>query len=303
MRICSIGECMIEISKDINEKYSFGYAGDTANTAIYLSRLGAHSSYITSVGSDKFSKKMIGFLNKEKVLTNDIYINKKRSLGLYLINNEKNGEKNFFYWREHSAAKTYFENINLNLLIKKTSDYNAVYFTGITISIYNHKNINLFYKFLCSLKKKGIVICFDFNVRLKNWKDKKIARKQILRFLKISNIIFLTQEDLDDLGIKKYKKFIFDNFNNKLAIIRSSNGNISVYNEQNFSNFNFTFKKKVKDTTGCGDAFNACFLYYYYNNFKIKDCIQIAHKLGKDVASVNGAIIKKENFKLKNYGP
>ena len=147
------------------------------------------------------------------------------------------------------------------------------------------------------------MICFDFNVRLKNWKDKKIARKQILRFLKISNIIFLTQEDLDDLGIKKYKKFIFDNFNNKLAIIRSSNGNISVYNEQNFSNFNFTFKKKVKDTTGCGDAFNACFLYYYYNNLKIKDCIQIAHKLGKDVANVNGAIIKKENFKLKNYGP
>ena len=43
---------------------------------------------------------MIGFLNKEKVLTNDIYFNKKRSLGLYLINNEKNGEKNFFYWRK-----------------------------------------------------------------------------------------------------------------------------------------------------------------------------------------------------------
>ena len=65
----------------------------------------------------------------------------------------------------NSAAKTYFENINLNLLIKKTSDYNAVYFTGITLSIYNHKNINLFYKFLSPLKKKGIVICFDFNVR------------------------------------------------------------------------------------------------------------------------------------------
>ena len=39
MRVCSIGECMIEISHDIKQKYSFGYAGDTANTAIYLSRL------------------------------------------------------------------------------------------------------------------------------------------------------------------------------------------------------------------------------------------------------------------------
>ena len=302
MRVCSIGECMIEISHDIKQKYSFGYAGDTANTAIYLSRLGAHSAYITSIGNDIFSKKMIGFLNKEKVLTNNIYINKKKSLGLYVINNEKNGEKNFFYWRDHSAAKTYFENININLLIKKISNYNAIYFTGITLSIYNHKNLNLFYKFLSALKKKGIMIYFDFNMRVKNWKNKKIALKQILRFLNISNIIFLTQEDLDNLGIKKYRKFIFDNFKNKLAIIRSGNGNILVYNERNFSNFNFKFRKNVKDTTGCGDAFNACFLYYYYKNFKIKDCLQFAHKLGEDVANINGAMIKKENFKLKNYG-
>ena len=147
------------------------------------------------------------------------------------------------------------------------------------------------------------MIYFDFNMRVKNWKNKKIALKQILRFLNISNIIFLTQEDLDNLGIKKYRKFIFDNFKNKLVIIRSGNGNILVYNERNFSNFNFKFRKNVKDTTGCGDAFNACFLYYYYKNFKIKDCLQFAHKLGEDVANINGAIIKKENFKLKNYGP
>ena len=31
------------------------------------------------------------------------------------------------------------------------------------------------------------------------------------------------------------------------------------------------------------------------------DCLKMAHKLGKDVAKTQGAIIKKENFKLKNY--
>lgn len=302
MRICSIGECMIEISHNIQNKYVFSYAGDTANTAIYLSRLGAHSAYITSIGNDRLSKKMISFFNKENVFTDDIHINKNNSLGLYLIINDDNGEKNFFYWRNNSAAKTYFENINLNLLIKKISNYDAVYFTGITLSIYNYKNKNLFYKFLSSLKKKGIMIYFDFNVRLKNWENKTTALKHILRFSSISNIIFLTDEDLNNLGIKNYKKFIFDNLRNKITIIRSSKGNISIYNKQNVSNFNFVFKKKVKDTTGCGDAFNACFLYYFFNNFKINDCVQIAHKLGKDVANVKGAIIKKENFKLSKYG-
>ena len=302
MRICSIGECMVELSHDINNRYILSYAGDTANTAIYLSRLGAHSAYITSVGNDKLSKKMISFLNKENIFTDNVHINKNSSLGLYLINNEKNGEKNFFYWRDNSAPKTYFENINLKLLLKKMSNYDAVYFTGITLSIYNQTNINLFYKFLSSLKKNGITIYFDFNVRLKNWQNKKIALKQITRFLKISNICLLTEEDLDNLGIKNYEKFIFSNFKNKLIILRSRNGNILVYDKQNLSTFNFVFKRKVKDTTGCGDAFNACFLFYYFNNFKIKDCLRIAHKLGKDVANVKGAILKKENFKLARYG-
>ena len=99
MRICSIGECMIEISHNIQNKYVFSYAGDTANTAIYLSRLGADSAYITSVGNDRLSKKMISFFNKENVFTDDIHINKNKSLGLYLIRNDDNGEKNFFYWR------------------------------------------------------------------------------------------------------------------------------------------------------------------------------------------------------------
>ena len=301
MRICSIGECMIELSNETNNKFILGYAGDTANTAIYFSRLGANSAYITSVGSDKLSKEMISFLNRENVFTDDVYISKNDSLGLYIINNEKNGERKFFYWRKNSAAKKYFENIRLSILIKKICDYDAVYFSGITLSIYNSKNINIFYKFLTSLKKKGVKLYFDFNVRLKNWENTKKAIKQITRFSKISDIIFLTNEDLSHLLIKNYKKFIIDNFRDKLVILRCGNGNISIYNKSTFSNFNFAFKKTVKDTTGSGDAFNACFLFNYYKNVKIKDCVKMAHKLGKDVANVKGAIINKRNFKLRNY--
>ncbi len=301
MRICSIGECMIEFSHEKNNKYILGYAGDTANTAIYLSRLGAHSTYLTSVGNDKLSKTMISFLNKEKVLTENIHISKNSSLGIYLIKNEKNGERNFFYWRKNSAAKTYFESINLNFLIKKICKYDAIYFSGITLSIYNVKNLSLFYKFLKSIKKKGTKVYFDFNVRLNNWKNKKIALKQILKFSRSSNIIFLTSADLDNLEIKNYKKFIKVNFKYKLVIFRSATGHILLYNNQKFYDYNFSLKKTVKDTTGCGDAFNAGFLYNYHNNIEIKDCLKIAHKLGKDVANVKGAIIKKEHFKLENY--
>ena len=301
MRICSIGECMIELSSTKKNEYTIGYAGDTANTAIYLSRLGARSSYITSVGNDKLSKSMINFLKKEKVKTNNIYINKKETVGLYLIDNKKNGERNFFYWRKNSAAKTYFDNINLESLLNKIKEFDAIYFSVITLSIYNSKSIIKFYKLLNLAKKNGVKIYFDFNVRLNNWDSRKLAKKVILKFSKISDTIFFTNEDLKNLNIISYKKLILDYYKNKIVIFRYGNGNTSIYNRLKLINYKLKFEKKVKDTTGCGDAFNACFLYNYYKNNEIKDCIKNAHKLGKHVSMTKGAIMKKEKFYLKNY--
>ena len=301
MRICSIGECMIELSSTNNEKYTLGYAGDTANTAIYLSRLGARSSYITSVGNDKFSKNMINFLSKEKVETNNIYINKKKSVGLYLIDNKKNGERNFFYWRKNSAAKTYFENINFKSLLNKICNFDAIYFSGITLSIYNSKNIVNFHKLLKLAKQNNVSIYFDFNVRLNNWNSSKLAKQLILKFCKISDTIFFTNEDLKNLMIRNYQKFILKYCKNKTVIFRYGNGFTSIYTKDKFINYKLKFEKKVIDTTGCGDAFNACFLYNFYKNNEIKDCIHNAHKLGRHVAMTKGAIMNKEKFNLKKY--
>ena len=60
---------MIELSPENKNKYVLGYAGDTANTAIYFSRLGASASYITSIGNDIFSESMIKSLKNEGINT------------------------------------------------------------------------------------------------------------------------------------------------------------------------------------------------------------------------------------------
>ena len=87
MHICSIGECMIELSNVKDNFFKQSFAGDTANTAIYLSRLGAKSSYISSVGKDDLSIKMLNFLKKENVQTNNIFQNKNLHCFLFLENN------------------------------------------------------------------------------------------------------------------------------------------------------------------------------------------------------------------------
>ena len=301
MHICSIGECMIELSNVKDNLFKQSFAGDTANTAIYLSRLGAKSSYFSSVGKDDLSLKMLNFLKQENVLTNNIFHNKNKTLGLYLIENNKKGERNFFYWRSNSAAKTLFENVNSKKLFNQIFKHNVIYFSGITLSIYDQKSINKFYKVLKLLKKDGKKICFDFNVRMKNWKDKKIAQQTMIKFSNIADIIFMTKEDINNLGLKNYKTIINRNYKNKIIVFRLGNGEINVFNKGNLEKYKVYLVKKVKDTTACGDAFNACFLYNYFNSREIKDCVKLAHRLGKNVANFKGAIIPKKNFNPKLY--
>ena len=301
MNIFSIGECMIELSLSKNGQYNLSFAGDTANTAIYLSRLGAKTSYITAIGKDNLSKKMIKYLKNEKIMTKNILINNIKTIGLYLIENNEKGEREFFYWRSDSAAKTLFNDIDIIKFAKKLLNYDAVYLSGITLSIYNTKDINKFYLMLKLLKKNNIKIYIDFNIRLKNWTNRYTADKIIKKFSLLCDIIFVSNDDLISLKIKNFKYFISHYSRNALVVYRKGDGLIKVYKNKKFLNFNLKFAKKVIDTTGCGDAFNAAFLINYMKQKNIDDCIKVAHKLGKKVAFTKGAIIKKKKFIFKNY--
>ena len=302
MKIISIGECMAELSSRAYGNYHLNFAGDTANTSIYLSRLGVKTSYLTSVGNDKISKNLINFLKKEKILTNHIKINSKKSIGLYLIENNKKGEREFFYWRSNSAAKTFFENIKINKYFNLLKKYDAIYFSGITLSIYDYKSLNIFYKLIKRLKKNNIKIFFDLNIRLKNWKSTSIAKKNIKKFCSISDIIFISKEDLNELDFFDIESFVFKYSKSSYVLFREGSGNILTYeNGKFFSKYKFKLLKNVKDTTGCGDAFNASFIFHYMNNNTEEICIKMAHKLGKSVALTKGAIINSKKFKTKNY--
>ncbi len=50
-----IGECMLELTRD-EHGWRLGYAGDTFNTALYLSRFGIPTAYMTALGADTFSE-------------------------------------------------------------------------------------------------------------------------------------------------------------------------------------------------------------------------------------------------------
>ena len=56
IKICAIGECMMELSNAKNALYSQSIAGDTLNFISYLDKKIFDTSYFSAVGSSEVSK-------------------------------------------------------------------------------------------------------------------------------------------------------------------------------------------------------------------------------------------------------
>ncbi len=89
---------MIELWND-NDCYRQGFAGDTLNTAIYLSRLlgtSAKVSYLSGIGQDDLSRAMINYWQQEGIDTAAVAVVATKQPGLYMIKTDPQGERRFY---------------------------------------------------------------------------------------------------------------------------------------------------------------------------------------------------------------
>src|SRR4051812_13476183 len=103
-----IGECMVELGLEGAGLAALGYAGDTFNTAVYLSRLGVPTAYATALGrGDPFSGAILELMTAEGLDAALVIEAPGRLPGLYAIQRDARGERSFFYWRDQAPARDY----------------------------------------------------------------------------------------------------------------------------------------------------------------------------------------------------
>jgi len=294
IKFCSVGECMLEIANINKNKYIQSFAGDTLNFASYLNKKLIDVDYLTSVGISEINKIFFKLLRQKNISKKLVHIHAIKETGLYLINNNSLGEKKFYYWRDDSAAKNYFNSLNFmdlkNILLK----YNYLYFSGITLSIISLRKQKEFLQLIKKLKKNNVKIIFDLNIRLKRWSNLNYLSISLNLFLPFVDILFATGEDMKNWQNK-------DGLNNFINLIKKSNINHAIFRKSASINYALyegevckkinIVRKKIIDSSGAGDGYNAAYISSFLDKGNIVESLKAAHAMGFEITMKKGAII------------
>ena len=293
-KICSIGECMIEITNTYNNNFQQSFAGDTLNFCSYLNKKNFNVDYLSSVGKSEINKDFFNLLKSKKISKKLIHIHPHNETGLYLIKNDKNGEKNFYYWRDNSAAKNYLNELNykkLEIILKK---YHYIYFSGITLSIISKNKQKDFCNLIKKLKEYNVKIIFDLNIRIKRWPNKKHLNASINLFLPFIDILFSTGEDIKNWknndNLSFFNKLIKSNKINHAIFRKNASLNYVILDDQIYKVAN-KVHKMIVDSSGAGDGYNAAYISEFLTSGDVYRSLQASHLLGSKIVMKKGAII------------
>lgn len=297
MRVAAIGECMIELSPRNHNQYHLAYGGDTLNTAIYLARLGLSVDYFTALGDDRFSTQMLDFWQAEGVGTGHVIRLPGRLPGLYLIETDPKGERQFYYWRQNAPARELFALPETAKIIDALVTYDLIYLSGITLSLYGEAGRAVLIDGLIRARKHGGKVVFDSNYRPRGWSSPHEARHAMADILPFVDIALMGMDDEHLLyGAKDPNDIVrrLSAFGIDEIVIKQAGEGATVAGHDFMIQVPVETVQNPVDTTGAGDSFNAAYLSAYIRGINAEEAVKAGNLLAAEVILHPGAIIPLE---------
>jgi 2-dehydro-3-deoxygluconokinase len=311
MRFLSIGECMLELSPagDRGDLWRTAFAGDTLNAAWYARRLigaGWQVDYLTVVGTDAVSTRMLAFLEAAGIGTGHIGRHPSRRPGLYMIELQ-NGERSFSYWRDTSAARCLAD--DPGRLAAALSGASLAYFSGITIAILTRQARANLYAALADARAAGCRIVFDPNIRPRLWTDAGEMRSATSAAAALSDIVLpsfddeqaafgdrtplATAERYLDLGAHEV---VVKNGGERMALGLGSGGKRETLSLPALD------RVVPVDTTAAGDSFNGAYLAARLDGAPPDAAIRFGHEVARQVVGYRGALMPVDELVVPALG-
>jgi 2-dehydro-3-deoxygluconokinase len=302
--IACFGECMTELRSEAPGLWRQAFAGDACNTAVYLARILQSSnwkvSWVSTLGDDHFAKPMMAFWQSEGLQTHLVRRLIGGTTGLYAIQLDDHGERQFSYWRSSSAAREYFNDVAAlhSPLEQSVSSLAGLHFSGISLAILPEEGRQRLLQVAKQVSNSGGWVSFDTNFRPRLWETKVRATywmRQALSvcdraLVSIDDWMQLTEQDDEDLTLHDLRHFARP----ELIIKRGAKATWICPPGSPVIEVPVIAVSHPVDTTAAGDAFAAAYLAARLEGLCPEESVLSGHCLSREVIMHPGAITPRK---------
>lgn len=291
--VITIGDAMITLNPSSTGPMRFvpsfdrKVGGAELNLAIGCARLGLNTGWISRLGNDEFGKYIFNFVRGEGINVSEVKLVDGYPTSLNFKEILEDGSGKTFYYRSNSPTTTLTEESLVESYFENTK---LLHITGVFIAIEKEKNLRVIKEAIKLAKKHGLLISFDPNIRLKLW-SKEEAKMTLSEILPNVDILLTGVDEAELLlGVSEPKKIIDESKKlgiSYIGIKQGENGSVG-YHSGKYIEAPPVKPKKVVDTVGAGDGFDAGFIYGVLNGWSLEKTLHFANTIGSMVVSVSG---------------
>ena len=251
--VLSIGEILADVIFNGQTGEMTVYLGGAPfNVAVASKKSGAKTAFLGKVGNDAPGKFLLKKA-KEFGLGDSVQVDKKRNTTLAFVSIDENGERDFAFFRGHTADYA----IDFDLAqIEKNGKPSLVHLGSLML---NEPEGRDFAEKVCSYcETGGVAMSFDVNFRADLFDNEKQAFDFYAPYIKRADIVKFSEEELTAYTGKSVTDGL-RTLNNKIAVVTLGKDGCLVKSRGKIFHAESEPIKPV-DTTGAGDAFFGTFV-------------------------------------------
>lgn len=262
--ILFLGGTSVDLIKDTRPrnsgiKFTASVGGSITNSSVIGRKLGLRTAMLSRVGKDMLGDFAVGFLKDSGINTSGIIRDPNIHTPIAIADIDKSGNSKYTFYKNSPKESM----VPLESVPKYLLDGCQIFHFGSSFS-YQKETSEEALRYVKFLKKRGVFISFDPNIRPYAVKDTRATKNRVLTLLKLIDLAKLSEIDLQFItgetnplkGLEMLKKRlnaeIILTLGNKGAIYRNKKGEFIKIP---------SFKVKVLDTIGAGDGFTAGLLF------------------------------------------
>ena len=293
-KVIAIGEALIDFiphekGRALNDVENFLRVpgGAPLNVAAAVAKLGGKSQMLTKLGQDGFGDAILNEVKPLGVDVSRISRTNEANTALAFVSLREDGERDFSFYRNPSADMLLSAE---EICSEDFNEKDILHFCSVSLIDAPIKEAHR--RAIEIAKEKGCLISFDPNVRLPLWKNPEDCRKAILEFLPLSNIVKISDEELEFItGIKDEKEaldFLLTGDVKVIIYTKGTNGAEFITKERVI--FSPSFKVSAQDTTGAGDSFIGSLLYQVAEGeYSLEQLVDLSEEKVQEILTFSNA--------------